>query len=587
MLDLRINNESLDLPPSAQMEVEENNPYLQFTSEVKGQNSWPITIKATPTNIRLTNWAGIFQKRITNSGIDALCFDTGLQHSVGKIMFEKLTHNLNRAQDGDMSLYYLTGTSYFWQDLQNKRLKDVNWGGARTFAWDNYNRAGSGFWGHIHRVVDAPPGYGASGYDYAFFPVNIENVDWDPGGGTLVVNNMAYANGAVTFTKHETYGHDGNFISPQVYLSYVLTKAVQHIGWKLAGNVLSDPQFQKITLLNLRAIDWCVYAKLWVKMGYDPIARPQIGFDLADHIPDLTISELLLALRNRFGWWYDIDRLNKTVHIRKLTDVASGSPKDMTAKAGSVIPKKVLSEKRIFSVKNTSEEQKTDLSAFDYGGVITAGNPLPAASQGLSGKVYLDPLSNNFFICEQNDSGNWTWAVMAANNGDVIPAGATDEVTGNSVVPAALQFSSYLDLIPHSVNGAYWPGRTEDDQSALLELCFYYGKQTGRTTGQVFPFASSHIYAPNGTQVGAWSLSLLAKDISGAEIGLYEIAFKPFVSKLETSEEMEVTLYLTRQEFLELTFADMLHIDGVRMYVKKRNYVLPFNGVLSCECSRI
>src|SRR5690606_1458711 len=109
--------------------------FLQFAAEeVIGNYSFPFQVQNTPKNVRLLQYAGIINKVINNPGIDANCYANGLQHSVGKVKIEKPSHNLNRMQAGTTSAYYLIGASSFHQEVKDKKLRDINVGGNRTFA---------------------------------------------------------------------------------------------------------------------------------------------------------------------------------------------------------------------------------------------------------------------------------------------------------------------------------------------------------------------------------------------------------------------------------------------------------------------
>jgi hypothetical protein len=118
MLGIKINGEWLDIAPDTLMEIEHENPFLQFGEEIVGQFSLPFEVDASPKNLRLLNYSGLIQRRIDNTGIPAEIYDNGLQVAVGKIKIEKPTHNLNRVADGKISCYFLTGTSSFYQDIQ-------------------------------------------------------------------------------------------------------------------------------------------------------------------------------------------------------------------------------------------------------------------------------------------------------------------------------------------------------------------------------------------------------------------------------------------------------------------------------------
>ncbi len=247
----------------------------------------------TDRNLRLTGYAGLIHTRVDSAGIDAALFDNGLQVAVGKLKFEKPTHNLNRAKDGSVSCYFLGGVASFFQDVKDIKLRSVDVGGDRTFPWTNYNRTGgNGFWQHIHAVIDAP----AASYDYAFFPV--KNEAWDgEWANTDVMNFMQYSGGNAIFVKETTDERYANVIVPFPYLTYVLEKAVAHAGWKIEGNILADPDFRKITMLNFKSINWGYMRRQDKLLGISPTPYSNITFNLQDHLPDITLSQFLIWLK--------------------------------------------------------------------------------------------------------------------------------------------------------------------------------------------------------------------------------------------------------------------------------------------------
>lgn len=593
MLEIKIGDEYLDLLPGTQLEIEQENPYVQFDDKIIGEYSLPFQVPSTPKNIRLLQYAAMINKRINNAGIDAIVYDNGVQHSIGKIKIEKANIHLNKGDKGSISCYYLTGISRFYQEIKDKRLQSIGTGGTRTFNWDNFNRNGSGFWGHIHKVLDAAAGYGASSYDYAFYPMVNEDFTWDISSRTFggnVTNNMTYTGGKVTFTQFCADGMDANKIVPFPYLKYVLDKIGEFIGWKFDGAILSDPDFLKITMWDCRAIDWALYIPARVIiLGGGPIkAKTSVSFNLSDHLPDITISEFLLSLRNRFGWYYDVDRKGKIVHIREIQKInIHGTVKDFTASASPLIVKTMRTEKKIYSLKTSEDSGPTKLSGLSDQGNIQNRSNLPAAAESRDLQVYLVLTENNFYICQQNeDSGQYEWKIFDYNIRDVVPEGATEEISTSALTTGNEYLSAYLDFIPRWDELGFWPGRTEENSSTTLLLLFYHGNRNNKA-GVPFPYASSHIYDSRGQQVANWSLSFLGKKIDGTDIGLYHRNFKAFLDTLSTSEEFEVTLHLKLVDYLKLTFDDIISVNNVRMYAAKFKSRLPYRQELTAECSRV
>ncbi len=591
MLGFKIGDEDLELTPGTQLEIERNNPYLQFNDEIAGEFSMPFEFSATPKNTRLINYASLLQQRVDPSGIEAKCYDGGIQDSIGKIKIEKPQVDLNRSQNGKVSAFYLTGISYFFQDIKNKKLKDLDLGGDRQFANDNLNRNGSGFWGHIHDVVDAGTGYGTTGYDYAFYPV--KNLSYGYGVfqvqvDTQCMNYMKLVGGLPTFWPTGTDGKDSNVIVPMIYLSYLLKKIEALVGWRFEGDILNDPDFKKITLINSNAIDWAFFNPYRILMVLPVVLpRPIASFNLLNHIPDMTIGEFLAALKNRFGLSYDIEKREKVVRFKNLNTVAASGYKDMTAQAGPAVTKTILQQKKIYSLKTTEGRGAISLTGYVDMGAVNLGIELPAPTEARYLHVYLIRTENNYFVCERNEATDvWQWNLLAYNTGDYVPANATEEITTAALVPGLERVDdTYLDLCPRWDELGWWPGRT-DEISPPLVMTFYYGLRVNKFN-KICPFASPHIYDSTGLQVGNWSLSFLGRKTDNTEVGLYEVNWKPFIDKLNTLETIDLLLYLTRNEFMQLKFSDVISVVGVRMYMAKIKYQLPYNGQVQLECSRI
>jgi len=595
MLGIKIANEFLDLTPETIMELEAQNPLLEFTEELRGQNSFPLDVRLNEKNLRLLNYAGYIQKPVDYTGVDAIVYDNGLQVSIGKIKIEKIQHNLNRMADGSISIYYLTGSSSFFQDIKDKKLQDIDVGGDRSFPWDGYTYTpgGPGFGDHITDVVNGGAGYGISGHDYAFFPV--VNKGWP---GALLdpdlMNFVFYEDSIVKFGADQApyNGRNPNRIIPFPYLKYVLVKAVQHVGWDIEGDILDDPDFIKITLINFHAIFWAYVKKS--SGSHHIVPNDTITFNLQDNLPDLTIAEFLIALKNRFGWKYDFDKLTKTIKVRTLTQEISGPIKQFTKYASPVIPKKINQDKKIYALRNQFSTQLGDgqpnfklvTRDADVGQIAD----LPAAAEALYGHVRLVVAENNFYICQQNQGTEaWEWVFFAYNIYDYEPPGANEEITTAATTVGVEYYNPYLDLIPRIDHEGTWYGSNEDRMAVNdwgIILAFYHGLKNNKAD-QPYPYASSHIYDSKFNQVADWALTFECKKQDGSEVGLYELSWKPMLNILNSNEEFEVTLALPRHEYLNLGFGDRILIDGVKMFISQQKSKVPYKGQVDITAVRI
>lgn len=575
MLGIQIGNEYLELPPGTTLEMVEANPFLQFAdAEVRGNYSLPSQVKAVPKNLRLLKYSGLLQTRIDNSGIDSKVYGNGLQHSQGKIKIETANINVNRPNTGDISFYYLTGISSFYQDIKKKSLRDINMGGERFFATHD------AFWDHINLVLRGDP----NEYDYAFYPV--VNKGWTTEGGDIeIMNRIFFGSGDLpafdlSATASPIFG-PANVIVPFPYLKTVLINAVEYAGWKIEGDILTDPDFEKITMINFRAIDWVPYPHINLIGTKSPVR-----FDLADHLPDILISEFLIALQNRFAWWYDFDYVSKKITIKKLGSLVSFSQKDMTKYASPLVPKKVQQSDKIYALRNnfiSGGGQGIDLNNTDYQGDVNKVADLPAAAEARADHVYLVKEENNFYWCI-NDSG-WKWQILSSNNSDYAPDGSNEEIITAATTVDMERFSNYIDLAPRLDNqgvldasdvGAEWS----------IHLCFFYGMRENKSN-QLVPFASHHVYDSKGVQLGNWSLAYKAKKTDGTEIGLYDLNWKSFLALSNSKEEFQVVLSLPFHEYQKLKFSNSIVVDGVKMFVKEKKSFIPYRGSVELQCVRI
>lgn len=597
---IQIGTEFLDLPPDLEMEMQQENIFLQFDQSIIAEYSLPFEVAATEKNLRLLNYAAYMERRVDSTGIDAIVYDSGLPLLTGKIKIEKPSVNLNRMSDGRISCYFLSGGSSFWQDIKEIKMRDVDYDGTRSYAWDSYgfdlSEPNPGFWCHVRKVMYASPGYGVSGYDYAFFPV--KNTSW-PGNGTGTdLMNKVYWNeptSAEFFIPSYLGGasdNERNRIVPFPYLKYVLIKVVEHCGWKLKeSDFMQLLDFKKIVMLNFRAIDWCFLKRQsgdWVNVFRDPVE-----FDLADHLPDIKISEFLIALKNRFGWWYDFDKATKTITIREFNEVAAGEVKDFTEKADPLIPKPIQQNNKIYALKNSFstniEQGAPNFDVVALQGEVNELTDLPTAAEGLYGYVYLVIAENNYWICLQNEGTEaWEWQLYTYNVFDYEPAGYTDEITTAATTVGNEKYDDYLDFIPRADFQGFWFGKTEEDVDSGIILLFNHGVLANKN-GDLYPYASHHNYSSGFLNTSLWSLSFKAFEAgtTNTEVGLYDRNWKKLLDLLRSQEEADVTLYLNRVEYENLKFSDQIVIRNTKWFIKTKKPKIPYKGKVELRLVRI
>lgn len=592
MLGIQINGEFLDLLPGTTMELQRENPFLQFTEQLTGEYSYPFQVRATEKNLRLLNYAGVVQRELNGDGIDALIYDNAIQTYAGKIKIEKASIDLNKTSKGLISCFFLTGSSGFWQEIKDKKMRELSYGGSRSFDWVGPSTLTAGFWKHIHQVTA-----GEISADYAFFPVI--NTGWPEGVEYPPIMNLVYYDPMQLYPVSYTEGffigegvlpHTGNRIVPFPYLKYIITKAFESVGWTVSGDILSDATFLKICMINFRAIDW-VYAK--VSSGVvTQVYRDPVVFDLKDHMPDITFSSFLIALKNRFGWWYDFDNSSKIVTIRTLQSLTAGAPMEMTTKSSPLLTKNITQEKPVYALRNNFVTDigsgAPDFKVISYQGEVDKTTDLPAAGEAIYGHVYLVREENNFYICHQNPEDEvWQWYPYTYNIYDYEPAGANADIITDATLVGLERFNDYLDLIPRIDNEGEWVGRTESTSQWGIHLAFNFGLRDNKS-GDPVPFGTTHMYDSQGFTLADWSLAFRGeRTVTAEQMGLYDKNWKEFLAMISGAEEVEHVLYLPMHEYLKLKFSDRIVIAGVMLFIKTVKSNLPYKGSVSCVSIRV
>lgn len=587
-IQIQVAGEFLDLQEGTEINFERENPLLQFTDQVKGGYTFPFEIKNSDQNARVLNFPGLINTRITDTGWDAIIYDSGIPVFRGKLKIEKSNIDLFTHKHGNISCYIITDVADFYQDIKDMKMRDVDCGGDRSFDWDGTTTATTGFWSHIHAVANAGPG---SGYDYAFFP--FINKGWPKGDETPDIMNLTYWDDGQPVTKIMFPEHItglttdyANRIVPFPYLKYVIQRVFNHIGWNVAGDILSDTDFEKICMINFRAINWTDESIAGTVVTLTP--RDPVVFDLKNNLPDTTISNFLIQLKNRMGWWYDIDRVSKTITIRNVSDVVLTNTEDYTGRTSQYVPKTVLPNQRIFSLKNGVDP--FDITKVNYQGTISYYGLLPTPIEALSGQVYFGKAENTYWICQQDSTDAWAWLKFYDNNFDYVPANATDEITTTVQIPTMedIQMGGtiFKCFCPRYDNGGFWDGRDDNTDEWPIILCFYHGPVFNIDNSGKYPYGAPHVYDVHFNDLGNWALPY--KFTKGfTEVGLYDQFWKYFLDTISTREEFELTVYVSFLESMGLNDSSILVLNGVRMMIKTKRQVYPFNGMITLVCIRI
>lgn len=583
-LYIQVDGRALDLAPGTILEIEEQNPFLQLNDELQGDYSLPVDVPLTDNNkitfkhIQLLPSTGKLQQ------IDNVIAGDSMEQFQGILKKEQFQGNLNHAGMDKLSLYLLKGWSHFYNDVKDKTLQDADYGGDRDFGATDQFRVSNYLIAYLENVMLTGT---IDTYDYALFPV---------------YNSMKTGQAFLSYSAEESkvsnitqvYNGQPKLFAPWLiclypYINYVIRRVFQSFGWSVDGFIFNNPDWKKAVLLNTHYIDP-------IKVSGRSI------MNLKDSIPAVKISTFLIALKNRFGWWYDFDYQKKTCVIRKISDVFSGvTRKNITHYCYTSYTLKIPPEKKIYGL-NAVNADGIDISKWNLQQTaLSKISNLPTANESNNSKVYFVVGENRFYICQIKDNTNdslYEWVVLSENDFGYLPAGKTDDITTACLIPS----TKVADYRQFGIESPPVWGKIAIPEIALSEdnidteqfyVCFAHGLKDDLPINNrpviKYPFGSPSNYDMTGSKLTSFAMNyrFYAPGTPLKDEGLYETFWKDFLSRLNQAETIEITARMPQRLAMELRWQDTVLINNVEYIITKKNRTLPYNDQIKLTLARI
>lgn len=598
MLGIKINGEYLDLPADIGLEMQRNNPYLN--DDIQGEFSLTLNIKYTDKNYRVLTYAGNFYKKNEKLLFDAEIYDNGTFRYGGVLVINQHTANMNRQSETSWSGFFTIGSSSFFQMIQDYRLQDVDYGGARNFRFTtfNINDGSGGFWQHIH-AARTP-----NSFPYTFYP--IVNYGWNTKYIVQWMNKLDDNNNFVTYDQNTSslVGSNTVSITPAIYYSYILTRIFAQFGWKISGEILSDPGFIKLTMPSFNAITWARFR--WHGGIFDPgylnAHLWNISFDLADHVPQsVTVGEFLTNLKTRFGWYFYFDSFAKTAYLKPYKNLIGTTAKDWTGYVAAPYTAEYKDKSKTFSLVNNIDANdlypvilKVDETTL----LPPAFSPetFPDAQTSAEGAVIYSFLNNSYYINQINDAGDlFEWVFFSHNIGDYEPPGS-DTVIESEISTMPIEVVQNREGFRALCPRCYQPGNFAYSPSGVvgwgMRALFYHGMVTDKNVDGSFsgtlpyPYASCHNLTIDNQQIGKWSIPYRHEYLAVND-GTYDTWWKTWLALLSIQDIRTFNFRLPLNELKNFKFDDSIVINNVFFIVMEFKEVLPYKGVTEFKMKRI
>lgn len=283
MIDIRIDGEPADLTPATNLTLERFNPLLDFDT-IQGSRVYGFDLPDTPTNRRLLGY--FYQPQVGYQARKFRC-----EKYVHGQLIEQGYVMIHEVRPEGFSLYFTQNLGEIFGDSQNVLLSQLGLG--------------------MEPVAAAPVAAANHLTDRYCYPT--------------IQNDAFYGNQAVTgfnglvneyISTGATPGYNATARVPMPFLRWVFSQFSALTGWSFAGQFWQDPDLARLILFNLFSLDG------------------QTSINANNHLPELTLPQLLIDLRKLFNLYLEFDvRRNICTMDFGANVLASGDVVDWTDKA--------------------------------------------------------------------------------------------------------------------------------------------------------------------------------------------------------------------------------------------------------------
>lgn len=619
MIEFRIDKEVLDLVPGTTTTINSSSPFFS-SDNIMGEYSLPVQFGWTSKNLRLLGFPQelpVIKRKTRIADVDYS--EDGLHFYKGTLIIEFVKGRMDGKGDGVISGYFLLGTSNFWQQVKNKSLRDLDLGGERTFEWNGFSRSTKGFWKHIHDTWTST----SDQMDYVFAP--IVNEKWEGDDSDADFMNKLKINGNVAELADKK---NWNTLVAHPYYIFLLKSIFTEHNYGLSGKILQDNQFKRLYMPSMKAIYWCQYDL------EDGSITPEneVTFSLSEQVPDVSISDFLISLGNKFGWGYEFSKKNRACEIKLFRDIPKDArkekyDKDLTPDYKISFPAnpKIISLTQGFDGKDESVSS-IDFDAVNYLGEIQSKDNLPSYPK--VGDTYLVIERNVYYAFLGEQSGERVkWQKYGDNIYDYVQENDTDSIE-SGITACAMRYLTYakknnvehfsqfpeikrignfkIVTIRKDNNGrdiTYHPRRTgrmmedfvlgrvgairtmEESTSSFNNwtprILFYYGMRKD-SEGLNIPYSANHNFDNKGNKIGEWSLAY-----KHADFGLVDTFWAFWIKVLQSNERVEMTLQPKLNRYLLMQWSDILLVKNTPYMIQEQSVEGPYREQVKIKGFRL
>jgi hypothetical protein len=580
MLQIKYNNEFLDLARDQSSEMEKNSPLFLGLDTLLAEYSTPIAIKYTDKNARLLGFL-FFDLTIKTKSTFAVEIYSGITFiTQSSLIIESAGMNKRFASKSSIAGYLLTGISNFFTYIKDKKLTDLTLGGTRTFAYTTSDPtdASDGYWQHFQDTWNFLD-------DYVMLPTkNQAFTEDDP--------QFSFTPGWMNKLDIDSNLDTRQPVFPFPKLSYVLNEIMEEAGWHLDTTGLNDTEWEKLLLYS----EYLVSTGLYTDDGAGHISRTDfahVNIELSKAMAEnVTCSRFIFEICKRYFWFPITDSASRTVKLIALKETRNGVAKDWTKFADAIGNSDFSATKRIFAFKNDFEGEdqypsSMDLKPWGNVGYATSHLDLPALTGGgeYDNQLFYVFLENKYYSVDW-DGTSRSWVPAGDNIYDFEPDNATDtfETAVTTLPIQRVQFENghygYVHLVNQELR-TVWGIRT----------ILYHGmaqqfNESGEALGVFYPYGSCINTPAARTPQLTWSNVWKHTDFIN-EYGIVDYWANPWLKMIISGEVVKRNFYVPLYELIKFQWNDIILVHSIPFLIKSYLESLDKQGFIQATMQRI
>ncbi|MHC1775728.1 MAG: hypothetical protein AB9834_09975 [Lentimicrobium sp.] len=378
-----------------------------------------------------------------------------------------------------------------------------------------------------------------------------------------------------------------NVFTPFPFLAYFIKRMARDLGISISNNVFENPDLNQLVIFNAFSENNLVSNDLIV---------PSYGFDLADHLPDMQLSEYWLNLCSLLGIAWEYRSSDKTLSLANLEDIMKDTA--FIDFPGTVRPNPEL-QASFFNGYSLKQEHSNDsyigdnfrsLDGLTLKGSVTFWNQLSGITDQQINDCYYVTMRHEYYIWNYDkELGCLNWIFHSKDffftMGSSDPAQTEQPLEISSkLTPIMLNGYDLLDhnlcaptfrhwLIPVTHQAGNFEGLPDYFKSEFsTSLLFYRGLQYD-SQGKLYPLGTPDVYNYAGERVVTEGHEATLSLRWDGEFGLYNNRYNKWIDfRLKSPGTWEFRASMTPMQIAGISFLKWYTIQGHRYLIKEMNF---------------